>query len=409
MSDVDLKQQLLSFGFFIDNEALDTYIELMSTAKNNSKLDLLGYSEWHHVIPVACYKQKYKCKNRQQALSYADKDSTNMKVALLYKDHCRAHYLLYLCTKGHLKHANAETVSYMFRAYPALTKPQNSSKLFEYKAEDFIALQNYFEEVRNDAGSRFWTQDEIEFLKTNYSQQGVQYCADALGKTYATVKSKARDLGLTVDVSRHSEETKQFIREYYPQHGTRFCAEALNLPLNIIKALVAQLNVKMTKWWTQEELDFLVSSYEKLGRQECARHLQRSEGSVVTKACKLGLTKDLGYTIADKQFIIEHYPKEGIQFCADALNRTPEAIQHYAKTLGVRRPPQGQVIYCPELDKQFKSIKEASIQLQMSDGNICGVLHKRSKSCRGLTFYRGTREEYLNEKESCKNQFRCFA
>ena len=109
MLGLDLKQRLLSFGFFIDNAALDTYIELMSTAKNNSKLDLLGYSEWHHVIPVACYKQKYKCKNRQQALSYADKDSTNIKVALLYKDHCRAHYLLYLCTKGLLKHANAET------------------------------------------------------------------------------------------------------------------------------------------------------------------------------------------------------------------------------------------------------------------------------------------------------------
>lgn len=45
MLDLDLKQQLLSFGVFIDNEALDAYVELMSTAKNNSKLDLVGYSE----------------------------------------------------------------------------------------------------------------------------------------------------------------------------------------------------------------------------------------------------------------------------------------------------------------------------------------------------------------------------
>ena len=103
MPDLNLKQQLLSFGFFIDNGALDAYVELMSTAKNASKLDLAEYSEWHHVIPVACYKQKYKCKDRQQALLYADEDSANMKVALLYKDHCKAHYLLYLCTSGRLK------------------------------------------------------------------------------------------------------------------------------------------------------------------------------------------------------------------------------------------------------------------------------------------------------------------
>lgn len=140
-----------------------------------------------------------------------------------------------------------------------------------------------------------------------------------------------------------------------------------------------------------------------MGRQECAKYLQRTEGSIIAKAGELGLTEDRSYTDADKQFIIEHYPKEGGQFCADALNRTPEAIQRYAKTLGVRRPPQGIAIYCPELDREFKSIKEASIQLQISDGTICGIVHKRFKSCRGLTFHRGTREEYLNEKESCKN------
>jgi hypothetical protein len=49
-----------------------------------------------------------------------------MIVNLLYKDHCKAHYLLYFCTIGRLKHANAEAVSYMFSVYPALTEPQGS-------------------------------------------------------------------------------------------------------------------------------------------------------------------------------------------------------------------------------------------------------------------------------------------
>lgn len=140
-----------------------------------------------------------------------------------------------------------------------------------------------------------------------------------------------------------------------------------------------------------------------MGRQECAKYLQRTESSIVTKASALGLTEDRSYTDADKQFIIEHYPKEGSQFCADVLNRTPEAIQRYAKTLGVRRPPQGIVIYCPELDQYFDSIKDASVKLGLSDGNICSVLKGRLKDTKGYTFIKVSKEEYYNEKESYKN------
>lgn len=396
----DFKQYLLAnFDSFIDNEALDTYIEFILSYSLASS----DYSEKHHVIPVAYYKNKYECKSRHEALKFANSDVNNFQISLLYKDHCKAHYLLYFCTRGFLKYANAETVNYMFSVYPALTKPQGSQKLFEYNGHDFECLQQYMEELRESSDSRFWTQYEIDFLNQHYAKNGVQYCAENLNRKYEQVKSKAQSLGLKVHVFRYSEETKQFLREYYPKYGMRYCSEKLNIPMDRIKDLASCLGLKMDKWWTEAELAFLVDNYNKLGYKECARQLDRTDGSVITKAGKLGLCKDRVYTDEEKEFIRIHYPKEGILYCALALDRSEEAIKRYACTLGVRRPPQGSVIYCPELDRQFNSIREASIQLNMSDGGICGVVNGRLKSYKNLHFIKGTKEDYYNEKRQSKN------
>lgn len=400
LTKTEFKQYLLTtFTDFVDNMALDDYIDFLFPHIENTS-ELSGYSEKHHAIPVACYKNKHGCEDRLNALKYADADKCNFQVSLLYKDHCKAHYLLYFCTTGVIKYANAETVSYMFSVYPALTKPQHSQKLFKYTESDFELLQLYMNDIKEDKDSRFWKQYEVDFLKKNYAEYGVQYCADKLNKPYSAVKSKARKLALKVNVYRYSAETKQFIREHYPVHGMRYCAEYLGLPLNTVKDLAANLGVKMNKWWSEEELSFLIDNYAELGYKKCAKQLNRSEGSVVTKAANLNLISDNSYTEEDKEFIRQHYPIEGIKFCANALGRTEEAIRHYAKILGIRRPPQGHIIYCPELDRQFNSIKEASVHLQISDGGICSVLKGRLKSYKNLHFYKGTKEDYEKRKNS---------
>lgn len=115
------------------------------------------------------------------------------------------------------------------------------------------------------------------------------------------------------------------------------------------------------------------------------------------------MTEDHSYTEADKQFMIEHYAKDGVYYCAEHLGRTKAAIRRLARALGVKSLPQGAPLYCPELDQYFDSIKDASIKLGLSDGNICSVLKGRLKNTKGYTFIRVSKEEYYNEKESCKN------
>ena len=82
-----LKEQLLQTGCVIDNEYLQLYEELIN-ANLQTKPEKFK-TQQHHSIPCACYDSR----------EVANKDSQNLKVHLLFKDHILAHYYLCLCAK----------------------------------------------------------------------------------------------------------------------------------------------------------------------------------------------------------------------------------------------------------------------------------------------------------------------
>ena len=82
-----LKEQLLQTGCVIDNEYLQLYEELIN-ANLQTKSERFK-TQQHHSIPCACYNSR----------DAANKDSQNLKVNLLFKDHILAHYYLCLCAK----------------------------------------------------------------------------------------------------------------------------------------------------------------------------------------------------------------------------------------------------------------------------------------------------------------------
>ena len=95
-----MKNLLLKTGYFLDNEWLDKYVELLSKQTD------IGYVERHHFIPVSIYKYLYKCKTRYEAEKLADQDANNFLVKLSFVDHCKAHLYLYNCTRDEVKHSN---------------------------------------------------------------------------------------------------------------------------------------------------------------------------------------------------------------------------------------------------------------------------------------------------------------
>ena len=155
----------------------------------------------------------------------------------------------------------------------------------------------------------------------------------------------------------------------------------------------------MTKWWSEQDEAFLVENFSYENLDACAEYLNRTEKAIISKAFTLGLLNKMNvYTEDEKDFLRLHYPAEGVKFCADRLNRTEDAIRRYAKILGIQRPQQGTPLYCPELNKYFDSINDASIKLGISNGNICSVLKGRLKNTKGYTFVQVQKEDYYNEK-----------
>lgn len=328
-------KKLTNLPFIINNTYLKQYIWLVS-AKNTQA----GYQELHHII----------CKSFSKTLNEPVDNSADNLVSLLFKDHCKAHWLLYKCTTGEVKVAMANAFVSMI-AFKNLSK--DTLLTFGLTEADYSELQLKIEKLRQDKALNYWKAEDDEFLIKNYANNGQRYCAEHLGRSLKAVSSRASDLGLV-----------------------------------------------MNKWWTDELDNFLKANYHKLGPKECSKQLNRSYGSVVSEAGRIGLTKQNFYSNDDINFIKENYAKYGENYCAEKLKRTSAAILRYAHILGLRKLPQGTPIYCPELDRTFSSIKDASIALNLSDGNICAVVNGKIEKTKGLHFYKINKEQYYEERKN---------
>lgn len=68
---------------------------------------------------------------------------------------------------------------------------------FDFVQDDFELLQKYMNDIIQDKDSKYWSTDEIQFLKDNYGEYGSGlYCAKVLNKTIRQVNKKAKQLGI---------------------------------------------------------------------------------------------------------------------------------------------------------------------------------------------------------------------
>ena len=280
----ELKQKLITTGYFVDNEYLDMYLDLIY----EHEIDSTRYSEKHHVIPVALYKINNAGCNRRKAEKFANADSDNFEVLLLYKDHCLAHYLLYFCTVGALKNNMQCVVHRLISMINILSsKAVITEKL---PSEDELAqMQQWRDSIQQDKDSQYWTTEEVDFLVNNYPTEGSAYCAEVLNRTRRSVCAKAFLLNLSCS---------------YPETSG--------------------------KHWTEEENNILKNNYGKPGGVAlCFSLLDRSKQNIINHARRLGLKSAKGYTQEEISFIQLNYKTHGAKFCGEHLGRPSACIRSY--------------------------------------------------------------------------------
>ena len=248
MTKQELKDKLLNTAYFINNKYLDQYIQLVYNYNTDE-----AYTEKHHILQ-RCY---YKYSNIP-----IDNDENNI-VRLAYKDHCKAHWLLYFCTIGYLKQANEASVRYISEMYKKLTGKEKHK--FDFVQDDFELLQKYMNDIIQDKDSKYWSTDEIQFLKDNYGEYGSGlYCAKVLNKTIRQVNKKAKQLGIANNYPDWTEEELNILYQFYPSEGSNVY---LRIPKHSQGACInkaVQLKIKtQNHYWTEEDIKKFINNAEK--------------------------------------------------------------------------------------------------------------------------------------------------
>ena len=92
-----------------------------------------------------------------------------------------------------------------------------------------------------------YTEEEISFLKSNYQNMTIEEIADALGRTYSSIFSKARKLGLSKTGCKNnkwSEEEISFIKDHYQDMTTNEISEYLNRTPKAVHVKKSKLGLK---------------------------------------------------------------------------------------------------------------------------------------------------------------------
>lgn len=341
MTFTDLKQILISYNF-IDNSYLDDYINLIL----NADLISSGYREYHHLIPVVFYKEKYKLNNCKEARKIANEDTNNILVHLLYKDHCRAHYYLYFCTFGAVKYKNAAAFIAMIHA----TRHHNGNELPVLSELDYDNLQLCADSIRNDPNSKYFSDGEIKFLMENVKDLGTTRCAEILKRPRTVISKLSASLDL---VERSGPKTdwsdaeKLWLKENVKNYSRKECAEMLGKSEASIHSMEQRLGVSGSRIsavkWTKAEDAWLLANYKKVERQGLVDYLNRSEDAIKLRLKFLGIsdTKLLGkpaktqttkkykmWTAEEKAWLEANWQQLTVKDCARFLNRNESSVEH---------------------------------------------------------------------------------
>lgn len=91
---MDILDKLKALEYFVDNEYLLKYAQLVGTRRTAGNRHTL--TNKHHIVPRSWYKLMGK---------EVDNSRANL-ITLTYREHVMAHYYLCLCTRDNLKYAN---------------------------------------------------------------------------------------------------------------------------------------------------------------------------------------------------------------------------------------------------------------------------------------------------------------
>ena len=160
-----LKNKLLGTNYFVNNDYLNRYCELIISNKNTKKEEYK--TQRHHIIPRCYYrKENIKINNKKENI-----------VNLTYKDHILAHYYLCLCAKDAILYKLEYAFFYMLN---------NKSYIKLYEDKEYEKLYTIIEEYKNNLYESFCKRQSQQLKNRKVNLKSIE-------KYKKTVSNKSKE------------------------------------------------------------------------------------------------------------------------------------------------------------------------------------------------------------------------
>ena len=275
------------------------------------------------------------CPRAQNNMKW-NKDTNNFLVDLLFKDHCKAHWLLYNCTVDEVKACNA-------RAYILMTG-KKVEHITELTTEEYCEVQTYRDYIMNE-DDYYWSLEEKQLLTKYYPTHSFDELTAIFGRSREAIIGAANLMGLTRRL--WLKEDEEWLIDNYSTHTRKECADFLGKTEASINKKCRTLKLyKEPITWTAEQNEWLINNYANYTPIEAAEILGRTYNAVCCQAKKLGLqavihckngeatkarlevTKRFRWTREAEQWLLDNFAALGIHGCAEHLKLSDSAVYH---------------------------------------------------------------------------------
>ena len=180
--------------------------------------------------------------------------------------------------------------------------------------------------------NRYWSQEDIAFLKEYYANADWDFILDNLSIwKKSEIISKASTLKLKRNVHYWSDDDISTLKECYIQKlPIKDIEKKLNYKFTqtaiLTKAYV--LGIRQREWWTDEEDNKLRSIYHTYSmKQICAEFPNRSYDAIIQRAVHLGLSYKTTWTNDETHFLHEHYQTMTDEEIGKCLGRSKDSVR----------------------------------------------------------------------------------
>lgn len=198
-----------------------------------------------------------------------------------------------------------------------------------------------------------WTENEIEFLKNNYINNGGVYCSKILGKSLNSINLKSFKLGLKIE-DKWSDDDIKFLIDNYSKLGLRYCSEILDRTEKSIKAMCNKLNLKLIT--NNELINKFIKKHNNFYDYSLVNYIN-SKTKVKIICPKHNVFEQLPY---------EHLRGKGCPICNESKGE--KEIRNILEIKRIKFIPQHKFNDC-------KNINKLPFDFYLPDHNICIEYH----------------------------------